>query len=232
MNSVNMLVLNGIDSGEDFTFLHPNGGRSIIDYIILSDDFFFPDCKLAVQNTDTRSGSVVNVSSFPLDSRYEHQSVKVFTNPHYIISDHLLVTCKLKCTLSTLPVPALPSDPLPISSSFEQGGEDVKITKWDRRDGGDPQFWAPMQTELEKYLQDWFDQDFAPGLLSIDKLLQGFVDAVNVALSLSLKVRRSKSSTQRTLFWHNDVFPLRCKERAAHKDYLSASLKDKDAKLA
>ena len=159
--------------------------------------------------------------------------MKVFKNPQYIISDHLLVTCKLKCRLPTLPVPAPPiSDPPPIPPSFEQGGEDVKITKWDRRDGGDPQFWFPMQTELEKYLQVWFDQDFVPGLLSIDRLLQSFVDAVNVALSLSLKVRRNRSSTQRTLVWHNDVFPLRCKERAAHKDYLSASPEEKDSKLA
>ena len=63
MNSVNMIVLNGIDSGGDFTFLHPNGGSSIIDYITLSDDFFFPDCKLDVQKIDTRSGNVVTSSN-------------------------------------------------------------------------------------------------------------------------------------------------------------------------
>ena len=43
MNAVQMVVMNGIDSGGEFTFRNSKKGASVIDYIILSDNIVIPD---------------------------------------------------------------------------------------------------------------------------------------------------------------------------------------------
>lgn len=63
MNAVQMVVMNGIDSGGEFTFRNSKKGASVTDYIILSDNIVIPDSN---GNTTDRS---VEMSVFIQKSR-------------------------------------------------------------------------------------------------------------------------------------------------------------------
>ena len=75
MNSLNMVIINGIDSGGDFTF----NDKSIVDYIIVSENIFAPTFRSDLINPgfnqDIKSSIIIN-DDIPIDSLYVKKSCK------------------------------------------------------------------------------------------------------------------------------------------------------------
>ena len=78
MNVCNMIIMNGIDSGPDMTYVNSKKEKAILDYIILSDDLV-----RFVKKTDDIT-------------RYKHHSLKIWHEYDCQISDHKLISCELK----------------------------------------------------------------------------------------------------------------------------------------
>ena len=107
MNSVNMVIMNGIDSGGEYTFENQNG-NSMIDYIILSDNIIIPDNIMLEDKTlDKKSGVVKVTDSIPVNSLYIPKSCRVSTDLMSRIGDHFLVSCKLAISKPSTKVPFL-----------------------------------------------------------------------------------------------------------------------------
>ena len=77
-----MIILNGVDNKGDFTFYsnnptnqRKNKGRSVVDYIIISSDLYYSE-----ENC----------------SQYVKDSMKVWNEENATLSDHRLITCKIK----------------------------------------------------------------------------------------------------------------------------------------
>ena len=219
MSASGMVVMNGIDSGGEYTFTSTNSGSSVIDLIILSDNIIAPgDCTLAPVNTD----SIDDYSDFPDDTLYIRKSMSVISDFKHRIGDHSLVVCKIK------------TQPFSHSSSVSQptqptqdNDKKLDILKWDRRDGGDPTYWLKMQQALETQLSIWdAELEAAPLNTDINLIISNFVDRVNLALLSSMKIRKFKTS--RRLAWNDDVFRCQIDEKDAFEAYRLAAGVDKE----
>ena len=145
-NSAGMVIMNGIDSGGEYTFertISNNGSdtveiqNSMIDYIILSDNIVFPGFGILDHNDlDTKSAPVNIINHIPENSLYIPNSCTVWSDYKYRIGDHFLLSCKLLISKPFMKVPA------------QEVGEKLDIIKWVRRDKGDVNYWNPMQREL------------------------------------------------------------------------------------
>ena len=169
---------------------------------------------------DTKSG-VVKSCQIPGTSDYVHGSMKVHLDYRHRIGDHCLVTCQIN--MRTQPPPAIK-----LLNHDSNLGEPLNITKWDRRDGGNSEYWKPMQTQLELQLGLWEKAVEKKTIGSVDNLLCNFTSAINLALTKSLKVRKKRPRTLTgSLSIHPDIFRCRWLEKTAYHNYLNASTHNK-----
>ena len=216
MNASGMVVMNGIDGGGEYTFTSSSNGSSVIDLIILSDNLIAPgDCTLDPVDTDPTEF----YNDFPEDTLYVRKSMCVMSEFKHCIGDHFLVTCRIK---------AQPySQSIDISQPMQDSGHKLDIIKWDRRGGGDPNYWLNMQSALETQLALW-DADFEDASnTDINVIISNFVDRINLALLGSLKIRKVKKS--RTLEWPDDIYKCRLDEKDAYEAFRSAAGVDKES---
>ena len=143
MNAVNMVIMNGIDSGGNFTFEHPNGS-SIVDYIILSDNIILPGMESTEVGMDSRSEPIKANTPIPVDSIYIPNSFMVWSDYAYRIEDHFLISCKVVSSKPNVPM-------MPI----QEVGQKLDIVRWVRRDEGNKDYWVPMQEALTRSLASW-----------------------------------------------------------------------------
>ena len=223
MNAAQMVVMNGLDSGREFTFLSTSKlksqgskqkikeRKSVIDYIILSDSIIAPDTDNSQPHyEDQESGTTQNCYDFPENTLYIRQSTKILTDYKYHVSDHFMVTCKIK---------AEPFFQTEIIAKPQ--GKKLDIIKWDRRDHGDPAYWTKMQISLEKNLAKW-DLDFESNGDDIDSLVSSFVFHINEALTESLRIRSKQNS--KLLSWPSDVV----EESILYKSWRSSTQENKE----
>ena len=215
MNSVNMVIMNGIDSGGGFTFENKIG-KSTIDLIMLSDNIVIPsNCIDPVNMRDIKaSGNIPITDSIPSDSLYVHKSLTVWTDYKYRIGDHFLVTCKVVTDKPTLKIP------------FQKVGHNLDITRWVRRDRQNSKYWVRMQHELSKSLHNWDDKSRTTEV-DIDSLVANFNSHVNDGLSRSLKISKNKTHRNRTINHDPKIFRLTCEENEAFYKYENANLSEK-----
>jgi len=216
LNAVNMVVMNGIDSGGNYTFSNSLNESSMIDYIILSDNILFPNTEdLSIAQPDQTSGHVQASARLPSDSEYILKSTKVHVGYKYQIGDHFLISCIIRLN-------AVPPN---ILSSLEDELIPIDIIKWDRRDNGNPAFWQPMQLNLENKLQTWDLKQFSQ--TDIDTVVEDFNFAINTALSESLRVRTLANKSVKQLNWNPEVFKARCEQKTAYENFKAADEKSK-----
>ena len=209
MNAANMIIVNGIESIGNFTCEIKQGKST--DYIMLSSNLLFSD---ASADSKSFSGLISD------DSIYLKKSFKVWNEDCHLIDDHFLLTCKLKLKSK------LDSSPMLTSSSSGQNlGHPLEIMKWNRRDRGDPNFWIPMQNELEKSLFSWDFSYSANQSLSTDKFVDIFNQHVNSALVNSLPMK--KRANTRTFLWDSMLSKLHCSEKQSYLAFKHAADVDK-----
>ena len=214
MNSVNMVILNGIDSGGEFTF-DGHQGSSMIDYIILSDNIMIPNVARNQMVSECKSGVVSVSDPIPLDSLYIPRSCTVWNDDNkYIINDHFLITCKLAIPKPQVQVP------------FQEVGEKLDTIRWVRNDKGDRNYWVPMQHALEETLEIWSSKDIQ---LNADQLVSDFNQHINTGLGRSLKISKQKSHGKKLLNWNPTIFRLQYEENIAFRKYNNANLAEKVA---
>ena len=144
MNASQMVVMNGVDSGGECTFMSSNKGSSVIDFIILSDNIISPGKGSDIATVEDRECDLIqNCHDIPSDSLYVKKSMKVLTDYKYKVGDHFLVICKIKSSYK----------PTPVENQYQ--AKKLDILKWERRDNGNPEFWKTMQVSLEKHLTEW-----------------------------------------------------------------------------
>ncbi len=93
MNSLNMVIVNGIDSGGDYTF----DDKSVIDYIIVNENIFAPSFRSNIMNSDLddKNSGIITCDDIPIDSLYCRNSCKVWLDKIYRIGDHRLLSCQI-----------------------------------------------------------------------------------------------------------------------------------------
>ena len=222
MNSVNMIIINGIDSGGGYTFENKNGS-STIDLIIVSDNIFMPGNTLQIdanntKSADIKSSDVVSFSdSIPIDSLYCPKSCQIWTDYKYRIGDHFLITCKIEADKPTLKIP------------FQEVGHKLNTIRWARRDKGDPNFWIPMQHALINSFQNWNPNSDSG---DVDSLVSDFNTHVNDALYHSLKISKRRTNQKQQYIWNQDIFELTIEENKAFYQYKNANLPEKSDLMA
>ena len=141
-----MIVLNGLDSGGDTTFfkiVKKKVRTSLLDYIAISDNLFFPDHKEDHLDEDSSSDSVPSqINSIPVNSSYIPLSMKILNDYKNKIGDHFLISCQLLIPDTFTSIPCQSIDP-PLLCN---------IPKWNRNDHGDLSYWEPMRCALETNL--------------------------------------------------------------------------------
>jgi hypothetical protein len=174
LNSLNLVVLNGLDSGGGYTF----DQKSTVDYIIVSENIFAPSfgSNLIAYNFDRQklSGKLVH-NEIPTDSFYKLESCKVWSDNIYTIGDHLLLSCQL-----------LDSNISKSEVKFQSIGQPLDVIKWNRNDHGNLGYWNRMQVNLQTTLSSWWEQMDGKSI-DISKIILEFNNAINDALENSLK---------------------------------------------
>ncbi len=227
MNGTNMVVMNGLDSGGDCTFHHPNSGSSMIDYIVLSDNIFSPHVadvstviphllEDMVEDVSTEKSGLVLYDYIPKDSLYCKKSCTVWKDDLFNLGDHSLVTCQILVAKQ---------DSVPVD--FVEVGEKLDIIKWDRRDIAYPDYWANMQTKLQSSLATWNVYADTQSR-NIDLLIKSFNEAVNYALANSLRVRRTGPKNYNAISWDPNLYRLTYEENRAFCIFLHADSPSKE----
>jgi hypothetical protein len=103
MSSWDMLTMNGIDSGGEFTYERIGGkGASVIDYIMLDKELVEYECE-----EDPEDGPDYKHKMLQFESKtefrigrnklcYNPRSTKIWTDYPEVMSDHRLITCELR----------------------------------------------------------------------------------------------------------------------------------------
>jgi len=229
MNAINMVVMNGIDSGGEHTFRHLNIPTSVLDYIIISDNILLPgnEIKFLDKSIETIKSGPVDVypgSTIPENSEYIHKSMKVYSDFKYIIGDHFLISCRIKMFRNHVGSDVIISKTDTTDHDTTDHDNVVDIKKWDRRDRGDLNYWKPMQQQLDKSLATWSDRFQCN---SIDSLVNDFNESINDALSLSLKVRKNSENKTDHISWNQEIFKCKLDEKVAYENFKMSSIYDK-----
>ena len=185
----------------------PRIKKSIVDYIVVSDNIILPNPSL--------NSTLDDNSQFLENSYYCTKSFCVYTDHDFIIGDHFLISCKIKlnCTLDNLDNPLVKQETVEI-------GEKLNIVCWNRKDYGNSTFWQPMQYQLEKSLMQW-DVYAHSSRTSIDSYVQDLYFYINNALSKSLRINRRRNNKE-ILHWDAKIFKLSCAEKKAYVNYKNA----------
>ena len=113
------------------------------------------------------------------------------------------------------------------SSSDTNLGFPLEIIKWNRKDRGDPNFWLPMQYELENFLFSWDFCYASDTLLPTDDYVNVFNQHINLALHNSLPNKGSRTAQQTSFFWDSILFKLHCHENQSFLAFKHANDADK-----
>ena len=241
MNSCEMIILNGIDSGHSFTSYQENG-QSIVDYIMINYTMFEPeqvpeqeseeedDMKIKMIFTEKKATNKNN----KIGIRYKPKSMKVWTDLTSIMSDHRVITCEILTSLNRK------------EEKKEEKKEDVKqkddkiwrlqsrkVMKWRRRDGGDLNFWIPLEREADTEMKEWRIkvEDNGNGDENkeryCEKLNKSFVEKINQICKQSIGVVKEKKTRKRKLIWPDDIYQLKCRETEAHHKWIEAQPDEK-----
>ena len=187
MNACNMVIMNGIDSGGEFTCINGYRGKSVIDYIILDED---------ILPRQEKSESI----------RYVERSMKVWEEEFANISDHRLITCQLQLPEGMNEV---------VELEREAGSQTRKVQGWRRRDKGDRTFWEKMEEEGEIIMGEWVrtSDEKKPGAeiqdnkQAVEMFLESYQESLNEVLDRGLgrKQKRIATAKQRKEFVFNPI---------------------------
>jgi len=219
LNAANMVVLNGIDSGGEFTF-KSTSGQSMIDYIAVSENILFPG-SIIQQGGNLLSGNSHSLTKIPLDSLYCCHSCKIIWSDYeYVIGDHFLLTCQIQISYQNN-IPHL------VQKTDEKLGIELNINKWNRRDGGNAAFWEPMRMELENSLAQWDIDLLNRTNPSINCITEEFNSSINSALVNSLRIRKRSTSQSKPIFWNPEIFKLTGEEKLSYQNYQKSNIEQK-----
>lgn len=186
MNASDMFVMNGLDSGSEYTFF--GNGNSIIDYIVLSRELLIFDYTEEEEGEEmdlyekNANQVITNFKEPNSGIYYRPRSTKVWNEFGEVVSDHRLVTCELSYDRAYV---------------MEEKQQKVmpEQSSWNRKDNGDPAYWEPLRQEMEKQFGEWDMAELKGN--SPDELSNSFLEILNDIANKTLG-RRSHAPKDRT----------------------------------
>jgi hypothetical protein len=209
MNACEMVILNGVDNQGEYTFHSHNKGSSVVDYIIVSSDIFYPEGKFG---------------------QYIKGSMRVWNEEFARVSDHCLITCQVNVKRSKR---------YELCEEGEKDGEimEKKESKeelgWKRKDHGDRKFWEKLEKANDTIMDDWITKLEKEQLIDSDPeaLLESYKEHLNRALRIGVgRYRANKKRGGKKFVFHREVLEATLQETKAYREWKTANEEDTENK--
>jgi hypothetical protein len=210
MNANDMFIMNGLDSGSQYTF-EGKKGASVIDYIILCRELVniaYEELEeKELEEEDLREKTPNQIITEFTDSNagihYRPGTMKVWNDWIDVVSDHRLVTCEMTCRIER--------------KAKEKEKEEWKTQMWRRNDNGDPKFWEPLKEEVENQFKDWRIDEEAKH--DANSLSTQFLDTLNDVARKTLGISHLGPTRRKKIKWKRQLSKILVKERKAYNNW-------------
>lgn len=185
MNACNMVILHGLDSPGIETCWNGCRGKSVVDYIIIGKDIFQESNKI----------------------QYESNSMKIWEEDYMNVSDHRLLTCRLK---------------FPIHSGIVEetapGKEVMNSTeKWKRNDCGDRKYWERMEELGNEVMGSWIERIQQVRNIETTDLVHSYQEHLDAVLNQTLGTTTYRKRKRKRFVWDQQIHEAVWEEKAAYR---------------